>query len=685
LDQALINRLQTELTALQGWMRREHADLAAAVADIVAVIATTLKADGAGVWLFDGDDRLVSRAQFPVVEKNMALLGELTQDQYPVYFTALESESYLLHRDVDDAAVLPELADSYFKPAGMISMLDLPVRQSGELIGVVCIDSQTERIWSDDEVQFASSIATLVSLSVEKANRRAADRRLLRQQHELQQVLDSIVEGVITVDAVGRILASNLAAEQILGYDRGELLTVTVKELSPALDATATEAEIIEVIKLAGVDINDATQEQQARCKDGSLIPIRLSLVELPGGPGSGSHYVGSFLDITTEKAQQERLRRSEALESLGHLSGGVAHDFNNMLGVVLGYAELIRNRAKVLNDTDLISKAEKIIHAGRRGSDLTRRLLTFSSRSPGTAKSVDVNHLLETSAELLRKTLTPRIELKLTCQAELWSVFLDPGEFEDAILNLAVNATHAIEQRGTLELRTENCEVMPRRAGELEMTPGDYIRVSVIDDGKGMEGATLARVYEPFFTSRPGEGSGLGLSQVYGFTKGVKGGVFIRSQPGLGTRVELYFPRHDAVSEVDLEMFSTAERPVLKRPGGSVLVIDDESALRQLVETVLIAAGYRVVVAQNGAEGLALALEQTFDLVLSDVIMPVMDGYQLTEALLKKRPTQKITLMTGYEQSATGDHAYAQRVVLRKPFTSAELISVVDKALMGS
>jgi len=664
-------------------MRREHGDLAEAIKDIVAGLANTLQADRVSVWLFDDNDRLVNRAQFVLASGHQHPVGELNRDQCPVYFLALETEGCLLHRDINDAVALRELLDSHFRPAGIVSLLHLPIRKSGKLIGAVSILSLITRDWRDDEVKFAASAAALVSLSIEAADRRAGDRRLAQQQRELQQLLDSMVEGVISVDDVGKVTGNNLAAEKILGYETGELLSVSVIDLSPPLAENVESTAMLEALKLAGLDINRATQEQQVRCKDGSLIPIRLSIAELPDGPDGRSRYVGSFIDITIEKAQQNRLRRSEALESLGHLSGGIAHDFNNMLGVVLGYAELIRKRAKVLEDADIISKAEKIIHAGRRGSDLTRRMLAFSSRLPGSAKSVDINHLLETSFELLRKTLTPRIELTLTCQPDLWPVYLDPGEFEDAILNLAVNATHAIDQRGSLELRTENCELMDWRALELDLTPGEYVMVSVTDDGKGMDDVTLARVYEPFFTSRPGEGSGLGLSQVYGFTQRVNGGVFIHSQPGSGTRVELYFPKYHQAGESIVEEFSGGERAVIKSPGGNVLVVDDEPALRQLVKTVLTDAGYQITVAHNGAEALALALERNFDLVLSDVIMPVMDGYQLSEALLQKVPEQEIRLMSGYEQSAHGDHVQAQRVALRKPFTTAELVAVVDQALM--
>lgn len=680
------NTPRLQRAALLDWMRHEHPDLQAALTDIAGLTSTAINADRVGVWLFiDDEEKLVCQALHPNPKQTAASdvsHSNLARDLYPRYFSAIKEENYVCCSVVDQTGVVSELLESYYRPLGIVSMLDVPVRKSGALIGVLRVESRLARDWTDADIQFAAMAAVLITLSLESSERRAADRRLLDQQQDLQRVLDTIVEGVVTVDHTGQILSHNLAAEQILGYSPGELSSVTVDKLSPSVIAKAPVGSLLEVIQTAGVAINDSTQEYQAKRKDGQLILIRLSIVELPTGPNGHLQYVGSFVDITAEKAQQERLRRSEALESLGHLSGGIAHDFNNMLGVVLGYAELIHLQATASQDTDTASKAEKIIHAGRRGSELTRRLLAFSHPSPGAAKSVIANDLLEASADLLCKTLTPRIDFVLKTAPDCWPVHLDPGDFEDAILNLAVNAMHAIDQRGKLEMCTENRRVTARRASTLEISPGDYVLVTVSDDGKGMDKATLKRAYEPFFTSRPGEGSGLGLSQVYGFIQRVNGGVIIKSRPGQGTQVELYFPRHHGADQSSAEEFSSGDRPIIKRPGSSILVVDDEPSLRQLVEAVLGDAGYQVVLAKNGQEALTLAGEQDFDLVLSDVIMPVMDGYQLSTALLQSNPDQKILLMTGYEQSAHRSDGYSIPVALRKPFTTLELIEVVNEAL---
>ncbi|MEL0083124.1 MAG: response regulator [Gammaproteobacteria bacterium] len=682
MDQQLLKRKAAQLAALETALQQQYADTAAAVADLVKMTATTLKVDRAAIWLVEKDTQLVIRAQWPGVKKGAIADYSLQREEYADYLSELGNASQSTHEYRQRPALMREFLDSCYGGQPVISMLDLPVCLSDQPVGVIGVDSLAERHWAEDEVQFVSAVAALIALSLETADRRAADRRLVQQQRELQTVLDSMVEGIITVDDKGNIVSHNVAAEHILGYGPGELMAVALSDISPVIANSEQRDNLLEVIIAAGVTISDATQEQQARRKDGSLIPIRLSIAELPLGPDGHQRYVGSILDITVEKQQQERLRRSDALESLSHLSGGIAHDFNNMLGVVLGYAELIRNSCLEVGDDETLAKVEKIIHAGRRGSDLTRRLLAFSRRSPGSAKSIDVNSFLHSSAQLLGQTLTPRIELTLNCQPDCWPVNVDPGELEDAMMNLAVNAMRAIDQSGTLELRSENSRITRRRARTLDIQAGEYVKISAIDDGVGMDKATLERVFEPFFTSRPGEGSGLGLSQVYGFTQRVNGGVQIVSKPGKGTTVELYIPRHHTAGENSSEDFSSGEQPIIENPGRSVLVVDDEPALRQLVETVLTGAGFEVTVAVDGEQALALSEEKQFDLVLSDVIMPVMDGYQLTEALLKKRPNQSIRLMTGYDQSARLRGGYDTPVALRKPFTTVELLEVVNEAL---
>ncbi|MBL4622572.1 MAG: response regulator [Immundisolibacteraceae bacterium] len=676
-----VTRLQSQLSALLEWVAREHGDLTQSLAEITSLTANILQVDLVSVWLFDGPWRLVCRGRNVANQSDNEPLAELVCSDFPDYFEALRNKRILSFSDVDQAEELHQLAEPYYRPQRIVSILDVPVKVSGRLIGVICVDSLSRREWLEDEIEFAVSISTLVALAMETVERRAADKRLSEHQHELKQLLDRLVEGILTIETGGRISANNRAAEEILGYGVGELKGINVSTLVAGGQVVRGQ-DLVESLHQDYQLHSRQTHEQEVLRNDGEKIWIRLSVASLSNDEKGLPRFVCSFLDITEEKAQQKRLRRSQALDSMGQLTGGIAHDFNNMLGVILGYAELLGEQAQQTGDTAMASKIERIIHAGKRGSELTRRLLTFSRRSPGDPKTVNLNDLLISSKEMLSKTLTLRIALSLDCAGDLWTVSIDPGDFEDAILNLAVNTMHAIELQGSLVLKSRNCSLGVARAQELELVPGDYVTVTVIDDGIGMDEVTQSRVFDPFFTSRPEIGSGLGMSQVYGMIKSAGGGIAIESSPGKGTSIELYFPRcKDRAHTLAQPDLATGQQRSAEYPGGRVLIVEDEAALRDLEQTVLTEVGYSVEVAENGEQALALLDEQNFDLVLSDVIMPVMDGYRLVEILAEQCPTQNIKLVSGYEESVNSDRS-GDLVVLRKPFDAFELVQAVNRAV---
>ena len=241
----------------------------------------------------------------------------------------------------------------------------------------------------------------------------------------------------------------------------------------------------------------------------------------------------------------------------------------------------------------------------------------------------------------------------------------------------------HAIDQRGSLQFQTRNIELQRSEAETLGLAAGDYILVSAVDSGKGMGEQTLDRAFEPFFSTRPGEGTGLGLSQVYGMVSGAGGAVDIRSIKGRGTRVDLYFPRDQREQVEAGDALSSGQRPQIKRPGGNILVVDDEPVLRELEETVLGAAGYQVITAGNGREALHLLETETVDMVLSDIIMPEMDGYELAEYLATNRPDLPVRLITGYEDKREVEPYLTELIALRKPFKGRELVELVDTTLL--
>ena len=640
---------------------------------------------GCSVWRCDNDERFsnISREFAPGRSIDSPLVPVMFYQNCPDYFAALKGVEVLRLQPATHTSLLNKLIDLKYRPPAAVEGLDLPIRCGGELLGLLTVDVDAGSLVDADVEHTLRQTASLLALLMEHDRRHQVEAIAGQQLLESRQLLDSIVEGVITVDAEGLIVDSNRAAEQILGFLPGELLHRSVSEITPALSRTTSADRFLTELQAAGAAISDSTTEQIAQAKDGRQIPIRLSIATLPDAGEGADRYVGSFLDISSEKAQQERLRRTQAMESLGQLTGGIAHDFNNMLGVVLGYAELVRQEALEKGDKNLVSRAEKITHAGRRGSELVRRLLAAARRSPGSARAVNLNELLLHSEELLRKTLTVRIDLTLDCADELWITSVDPGEFEDVILNLAVNAMHAIDQRGSLQFQTRNIELQRSEAETLGLAAGDYILVSAVDSGKGMGEQTLDRAFEPFFSTRPGEGTGLGLSQVYGMVSGAGGAVDIRSVKGRGTRVDLYFPRAKREQVEAGDALSSGQWPQLKRPGGNILVVDDEPVLRELEETVLGAAGYQVITAGNGKDALHLLETETVDMVLSDIIMPEMDGYELAEYLAINRPDLPVRLITGYEDKREVEPYLTELIALRKPFKGRELVELVDTTLL--
>ncbi len=391
--------------------------------------------------------------------------------------------------------------------------------------------------------------------------------------------------------------------------------------------------------------------------------------------------------ELTAETARRQEsenaLRQSQKMEAVGQLTGGVAHDFNNLLTVVIGGLESVL-RAKPEDSGRIRRSATIALQGAQRAASLTARLLAFSRRQPLAPKPVNVNELVRDMADLLHRTLGEQIELERVLAPRLWPVEVDPNQLENALLNLAVNARDAMSGGGKLTIETSNTildEVYAAR--EVDVTPGQYVLVAVSDNGSGMTPETVARVFEPFFTTKEvGQGTGLGLSQVYGFVKQSGGHVAVYSEPGEGTIVRLYFPR----------FFGTVPEPaaaaaaVLAPPSGKViLVVEDSDEVREHSVTVLRELGYEVLEAANAAAALEI-LERAprVDLLFTDVVLPGMSGRELATAAVKRRPGLKVLFTTGYSRNAIVHHGRLDADVdlISKPFTFEQLAGVVRQVL---
>jgi PAS domain S-box-containing protein len=412
------------------------------------------------------------------------------------------------------------------------------------------------------------------------------------------------------------------------------------------------------------------------RCFEGRVTP-------LPGDFGPVPAVMWIARDVTDTKRSEEALRQAQKMEAVGQLTGGVAHDFNNLLAIIMGNAEIVEHRHKA-HDTS----AKAIIRAASRGAQLTQRLLAFSRQQPLRPHAVDLPALIGGMTDLLGRTLGKPIAIETTTPARPWKALADPGEVENALLNLAINARDAMPGGGTLAIETANTPLHDEaEARRYDVAPGDYVTLTVRDDGAGMPPAVLSHVFEPFFTTKEvGQGSGLGLSMVYGFAKQSGGCVTIDSHEGEGTAVTLYLPRaEEAVEQAKSE--GSEEAPAAS--GETILLVEDDSDVRELAVTVLQDLGYSVLEAEDGESARAVLMTApSIELLLSDVVLPGgMSGPALAQEAKRRHRAIKVLFMSGYAESAISGHGQwnGDAELLNKPFRRCELARKVRFALDGT
>ena len=412
-----------------------------------------------------------------------------------------------------------------------------------------------------------------------------------------------------------------------------------------------------------------------------------------PADPGSRRRVVVSARDVTERRRLEQQLRQSQKMEAVGQLTGGVAHDFNNLLTLVLGGLDLIGRQIGKLPPSDpaaRIARAMDMALQGvQRATALTGRLLAFSRQQALTPQPLDANALVTGVCDLLRRTIGETIILDIALQADLWPTFADPNQLENALLNLALNARDAMPEGGRLTIETANCTLDRAYVAGLPepLAPGPYVAIAVIDTGAGMDPATRERAFDPFFTTKEvGKGTGLGLSQVYGFARQSAGHARLDSEVGRGSRVTIYLPRHAG----DPEAAPTRTTPGRVQVGGTetVLLVEDEGALRAYTSEILRELGYRVVEAATGGAALtALDEGAAVDLLLTDVVMPGLNGPQLADEARRRRPRLKVLFMTGYTREAVihPGPLESDTHVISKPFAFDELAAKIRARLDAS
>ena len=555
-----------------------------------------------------------------------------------------------------------------------------PIKNSAGQVTSIFVEGSdiTERRATEDALRASEALLRDLNLELE---RRVIERA---QARSLTWQLSPDLLGALNSE--GYFVTSNPAWEAVLGWSEAEVARTSIFELLHPDDLEHTRAGF-ELTQVGQPAIRFANRY---RCKDGSY-----RWISWVGIPEDGFVYC-TGRDITAERAAevelaaaQEALRQSQKMETIGHLTGGIAHDFNNLLTGILGSLDLVRRRLAADRSDDIPRFMDAASTSALRAAALTHRLLAFARRQSLDTRPNDINRLIAGMEDLLRRTLGERIDLRSSLAADLWTAFTDANQLESALLNLAINARDAMPDGGQLAIETANVRLDEADASLAEdVEPGDYVVISVSDTGSGMPADVLAQAVDPFFTTKPvGAGTGLGLSMIYGFAKQSRGHLSIDSQVGRGTTVKLFLSR--ALQDAVVLDALASEPP--RGDGETILVVEDDMTVRLIISEVLQELGYDVLVASDARPAIPLLQsDRRIDLMISDVVLPHVNGRKLAEIARVARPNLKVLFVTGYAENATvrGDFLDEGMDMLTKPFSldalGAKVRAMVDKPVTG-
>jgi two-component system cell cycle sensor histidine kinase/response regulator CckA len=566
-----------------------------------------------------------------------------------------------------------------------------PVDTEDGMVVLAAVRDITERKKNEEiarqhtelQVRMAKESAELAAAKKELetvAERERAAEALRRSEARVRRLVESNIIGIATGDLDGKVIDANDAFLALLGFTKEDVAAGSMRwdALTPP---EYREADRLAVEQLLSTGVAPLWEKQFIR-KDGSRVPVLIGVATLTGMSGE-TEAVSFVVDITERKKLEQQLRQAQKVEAIGQLAGGIAHDFNNLLGIIIGYSEIFEERLG-LGDP-LRPKAEQIKKAGRRAASLTRQLLAFSRQQALEPKVLDLNAVIADTLKMLRRLIDENVELVAVPEPALGRVSADQGQIEQIIMNLTVNARDAMPHGGKLTISTSNAEMddafVRRNPGAV---PGSYVVLSVGDTGCGMDHETQAHIFEPFFTTKgEGKGTGLGLATVYGVVKQSGGYISVESEPGKGSTFRIYLPR----IEETVAATSCVDGGGEKAYGcETVLLVEDAHALRELARELLEAGGYTVLEAANGADAISLAEKHPgpIHLLLSDVVMPGMNGPELAGKIIGGRPDTKVLYMSGY----TGDALPVRELLnsgaalLHKPFTGLSLATKVREVL---
>jgi len=530
-------------------------------------------------------------------------------------------------------------------------------------------------------IQTFISVLALTNLIIAAviAERRTAESALQRSRQQHQDIVNYASVGVLQTDLQGTIILANPALARILGYERPENLIGLKMAEEIYWDPTQRDSV---VGRFDGVGSGDAVEVQWKR-QDGS--PIWVDVHGRSVRDGVAPYFEGFIYDLTSRKQLESQFRQAQKMEAVGRLAGGVAHDFNNLLTVIASCTDF------VLGDPTLGEEHREDLTEVKKATDrataLTRQMVAFGRTQVLRPATINMNDLLTELLPMLKRLFETTIDIRIQAEKDLWSVRADPGQIEQVLLNLAINSRDAMPDGGTLTFTTENrvVDANPSGVGIYRMTPGDYVLLRVRDTGVGMDEETQRQIFEPFFTTKEvGKGTGLGLATAYGIVNQSGGYVRVRTAPGQGAEFMIYLPRTDALAEKSAHPERRDDGPA----SGTILVVEDEPAVRSALERMLIAGGYKVVPAENGTEALKLfdAGKDDIDLLITDLVMPGIGGRDLARQCSAIRESLKVIYISGYTRdSLLSPQTFEEGTeFIEKPFTSDAILDRIARVLQA-
>ena len=508
-----------------------------------------------------------------------------------------------------------------------------------------------------------------------------AEQALRRSEASYRGLVEHAAYGIYRATADGKFLMVNPALFTMLGFPSADDLLKMDASRDVYVDPAA-RARILARCEQFG----SAIEEVAWRRRDGSVITVRLNGRPVRAPDGTIECFEFIVDDVTEQRALEERLRQTQKMEAVGRLAGGIAHDFNNLLTAILGSVDFLRQALGPEHPEH--AETEEIQKAALRAADLTRQLLAFSRQQVLAPKVLDVDALVTNLEKMLRRLIGEDVELRFVAKASRAAVLADPGQLEQVIVNLVVNARDAMPRGGKLTIETATVDLDAGYAWEHgTVEPGRYVMLAVTDTGVGIDRAAQARLFEPFFTTKEfGKGTGLGLATVYGIVKQSGGYIWVYSEPGQGATFKVYLPRVEPAGEP-----VAAPQPPARALGGTetILLAEDEAAVRTLARRVLEKHGYKLLLAATGRDGVQVAEQHAapIDLLVTDVVMPEMGGRELAQRLTARQPGLKVLFLSGYTDDAIVHHGVLDAGVafLQKPFKPDDLVRKIRAVLDGT